>query len=128
MKWTPLTAALLFMKNLTGSGKWAKRYFLAQGYDIHPTVVFGGGVVLDSLNPERIHIYDGAQIGNGAMIIAHGPGKNDEVEIGFDAFIGARAIVMRSVGEGAVVGAGSVVTRPVPAGETWAGNPARRLK
>lgn len=34
MKWNLKTVALLFMKNLTGSGKWAKRYYLAQGYDI----------------------------------------------------------------------------------------------
>ena len=128
MKWTPLTIALLFAKNLTGSGKWAKRYYLAQGYDIHPSVVIGGGVWLDALNPERIHIYDSAVLGNGAMLLAHGPGRGDEVEIGFDAFIGAGAIVMRSVGDGAVIGAGSVVTKPVPAGETWVGNPARRLK
>jgi acetyltransferase-like isoleucine patch superfamily enzyme len=48
-----------------------------------------------------------------------------------DAFVGARAIVLESchvIGEGAVVGAGAVVTRDVPAGETWAGNPARRIR
>ena len=48
-----------------------------------------------------------------------------------DAFVGARAIVLEScsvVGAGAVVGAGSVVTCDVPAGEVWAGNPARRIR
>lgn len=43
------------------------------------------------------------------------------------AFIGAGAIILPglTIGEAAVVGAGSVVTRDVPAGEVWVGNPAR---
>ena len=32
-----------------------------------------------------------------------------------------------TVGEGARLGAGAVVVKDVPAGEVWAGNPARRL-
>ena len=30
-----------------------------------------------------------------------------------------------TIGEGAMIGAGSVVTKDVPAGELWIGNPAR---
>ena len=43
------------------------------------------------------------------------------------ASLGANATVVCGVeiGEGAMVGAGSVVTRSVPAGELWWGNPAR---
>ena len=43
------------------------------------------------------------------------------------ASIGANATVLcgLEIGEGAMVGAGSVVTRNVPAGELWVGNPAR---
>lgn len=33
-----------------------------------------------------------------------------------------------TIGERAVIGAGSVVTKDVPAGEVWAGNPARFLR
>jgi acetyltransferase-like isoleucine patch superfamily enzyme len=52
---------------------------------------------------------------------------NSPVEIEDDVFIGARAIILKGVriGQGAVVGAGAVVTSDVPAFTIAAGNPAR---
>jgi len=49
--------------------------------------------------------------------------------IGRDAFIGQDAYIMavESIGEGAVIGARSVVTKNVPPFEVWAGNPARKV-
>jgi acetyltransferase-like isoleucine patch superfamily enzyme len=46
------------------------------------------------------------------------------------AFVGGHTLVLKGVtiGEAAVVGAGSVVRASVPAGEVWAGNPAHRLR
>lgn len=51
------------------------------------------------------------------------------VTIGEKVWIGAGAIILPgvTVGNGANVGAGSIVTANVPPGETWAGNPAKRL-
>jgi putative colanic acid biosynthesis acetyltransferase WcaF len=52
------------------------------------------------------------------------------IELGDRAWVAARAIVLQglTIGAGAVVGAGSVVTRDVPAGCTAAGNPARIVR
>jgi len=52
------------------------------------------------------------------------------VAIGCDVWIGGGAILLAgvTVGDGAIVGAGSVVTRDVAAGVTVVGNPARPLK
>lgn len=47
-----------------------------------------------------------------------------------EAVIGGNATILPYVriGKRAVVGAGSVVTKDIPAGEVWVGNPARFLK
>lgn len=49
------------------------------------------------------------------------------VKIGRNVWIGGAAIILPgvTVGDNAVIGAGSVVTRDVPAGATVVGNPAR---
>jgi hypothetical protein len=50
------------------------------------------------------------------------------VRVGEGAYVGSGALIRegRTVGPGALVGMGAVVTRDVPAGEVWAGVPARR--
>jgi acetyltransferase-like isoleucine patch superfamily enzyme len=57
------------------------------------------------------------------------PEPADAVTISEDVFIGARSIILKgvSIGAGAVVGAGSVVTSDVQANTVVAGNPARFL-
>jgi acetyltransferase-like isoleucine patch superfamily enzyme len=53
-----------------------------------------------------------------------------QVWVGADAWIGAGAIILPnvSIGEAAIVGAGSVVTKDVPPHTVVAGNPARLLR
>jgi acetyltransferase-like isoleucine patch superfamily enzyme len=52
------------------------------------------------------------------------------IRIGPRAFVGGHVTVLKGVtiGEGAVVGACSVVTRDVPPGEVWAGVPAKFIR
>ena len=62
--------------------------------------------------------------------IIHQGMEGQPVAIGRDVWIGARVLVLPGVtiGDGAIVGAGSVVTRDVPAGAIVAGNPARFIR
>jgi putative colanic acid biosynthesis acetyltransferase WcaF len=59
----------------------------------------------------------------------HWPLQTAPIDIGADAFIGARAFIMPGVriGERAIVGASAVVTRSVQPAVTVAGNPARTV-
>ncbi|WP_369292705.1 acyltransferase [Nocardioides oceani] len=57
------------------------------------------------------------------------PTARDQVDIGRDVWIGGSSTVLSgiSIGEGALVGSGSVVTRSIPPYAIAAGNPARVL-
>jgi len=52
------------------------------------------------------------------------------VMIGEDVWVGGGAILLPglTIGDGAIIGAGSVVTHDVPSGEAVVGNPARPLR
>jgi acetyltransferase-like isoleucine patch superfamily enzyme len=56
------------------------------------------------------------------------PGVWPRVTIGTDTWIGDRAIVMANVGKHCVIGAGSVVTKPIPDYAIALGTPARVLR
>lgn len=51
-------------------------------------------------------------------------------KVGTGAAIGSNCTILGNlaIGPGAMVGAGSVVTKNIPAGQVWAGNPARFLR
>lgn len=53
------------------------------------------------------------------------PGEYPRVTIGRDSWIGDRAIVTENVGRHCIVGAGAVVTKPVPDYAIVVGNPAQ---
>ena len=55
--------------------------------------------------------------------------KESEINIGRDVWIGANSIILKGVTieDGAVIAAGSVVNKSIPANEIWGGIPARRI-
>ena len=56
--------------------------------------------------------------------------KTAPVHIGSHVFIGARCIIGKgiTIGNKSMIAAGSVVTKDIPAGEIWGGNPAKFIK
>jgi heptaprenylglycerol acetyltransferase len=102
----------------------------ARGVNIGKNVWISYNVILETGFPHLITIEDSAFIGIGAIVIAHFQDHlqtpNVGVRIGKRAFIGPGVIILPDVeiGEGAVVSAGSVVTRSVPAMTMVQGNPA----
>lgn len=58
------------------------------------------------------------------------PSKKGKITIEDDVWIGANTIILKgiTIGKGAVVGAGSVVTKNIPPFTVYAGNPAKLIK
>lgn len=56
------------------------------------------------------------------------PGELTRISIARDCWLGANVTVMANIGEGCVVGSGSVVTKPIPPWSIAVGNPAKVIK
>jgi acetyltransferase-like isoleucine patch superfamily enzyme len=97
----------------------------ARGVQIGTGVWIGYDVVLDTSRPHLITLEDGCVLSMRVTVLAHFR-ESVGVKIERDAFVGAGALILPNVviGHGAVVAAGSVVTRSVPAQTLVQGNPA----
>ncbi len=98
------------------------------GPDCHLGLVH---VERDVLLAASVHIPSGPRthgIGDLSTPIREQPRAEQRVRIGAGSWIGEAAVVMADVGREAVVGAGAVVTRPVPPRVVAAGVPARVLR
>jgi acetyltransferase-like isoleucine patch superfamily enzyme len=78
---------------------------------------------------KHVHIGHDAWVGQDCEL-APGTVVGGHVQIADAVKVGVNATILPGVrvGEGARIGAGAVVTKNVPAGEVWVGNPARRLE
>lgn len=81
------------------------------------------GSNVDVIGGGRVHHFDRLDVP-----IRHQGGQVEIVRIGRDAWVGNSAVVMADVGDGAVVGAGSVVVKPCKPYGVYVGNPARLVR
>jgi maltose O-acetyltransferase len=116
-------------------------FFCDYGFNIHigaDSFLNFNCVILDTV---AVTIGDRVQIGSAVQILAAdhpldpetrrtGVESGRPVVIEDDVWIGAGAILVPGVtiGSGSVIGAGSVVTRDIPAGVVAVGNPCRVLR
>jgi serine O-acetyltransferase len=121
--------------------KWVGRFIshLSRwftGIEIHPAAKIGDRVFFD--HAMGVVVGETAEIGDGCTIyqgVTLGgtslyKGEKRHPTLGKDVVIGAGAKVLGgfTVGDGAKVGSNAVVTKPVPAGATAVGNPARIIQ
>jgi len=101
-----------------------------RGVKIGKDVFIADEVYLENEYPEAVEIHDGVQISLRVIILAHtrGPGK---VIIGKDAYLGPNSVVATTsgrvlrIGDGAVIGAGVVVSTDV-APQMFVSNPTAK--
>jgi len=103
--------------------KISSHTFICEGVRIEDEVFVGHGVMFTNvLAPRATNVAGALQTEDDWEVM--------ETIIKRRAAIGSGAVVLcgNTIGEGAIVGAGAVVTRSIPDGEIWAGNPARFLR
>ena len=99
----------------------------------------GDGVIFDSLYPENIIIESHVHITMNCILLTHylntkdskkGWWRTGSIVLKEGCFIGCGSIICNpvTIGNNAIVGAGSVVTKSIPPYEIWAGNPAHFIK
>ena len=123
-------------------------YFKFDGYwQPGPSIRIGNRVFIGrgvEFNVQgSIQIDDDSGIGSGCVLADHNHGTADvesrmrdqpaeiaSIHIGRDVIVGVNSVILKGIeiGDRAVVAAGSVVTKSIPANEIWGGNPARKIR
>jgi len=105
---------------------------IEEGVYIGPLCSIGHAVIRrDTMLGTGVHLLGGGRAHHADRLdipMRMQGGTVEFIEVGEDCWIGNGAIVMANLGAHAVIGAGAVVTRPIPAWSVAAGSPARVLR
>jgi maltose O-acetyltransferase len=133
-RWARRVRAVVWAKT---RGYPAVEDLILRGLVMGSNVTLTRNVVLDPAHCHLISIGDDSILAPEVLVLAHdastkihlGYARIARVEIGARVFIGARCVVLPGVkiGDDAIIGAGSVVSRDVEAGMVAVGAPARAV-
>lgn len=121
------------------------RYWKKCGVDTTGRFKVGYGVYFDAGNAKHLHVEDNVWIASQCLFLCHRrildnysegddynmlPYKIEDIHLKRGCCIGMRSIIMPgvTVGEGAIIGAGSLVTKDIPPYVLAVGNPAKIIK
>lgn len=119
--WIGFGSLLVSPKTRIGQNVYIGPYCSLGEVTLEDDVLISTGVSV--INGPRQHGLDRLDVP-----IRQQPGVWQHVQIGRDSWIGERAVVMADVGAYCVIGAGAVVTRPIPDCAVAVGVPARVIR
>ncbi len=99
--------------------------FINKNVSVNALAIIGKTVILNTgcIVEHECILKDAVHIAPGAVLAG-------SVTVGERTFIGANSVVKQGIfiGIDVIIGAGSVVITNIPDNETWAGNPAKRIR
>lgn len=121
--------------------RWRYRLLQAKGYrNIDCNVIIERNVNLDRVFPESIYIGEGSLIASSTTILCHEHVYRDPADpelplrspvyIGKRCFIGVASVILPGVkiGDDCLIGAGTIVSKDIPAGSIAVGVPAKVIR
>ena len=121
-------------------GKYRALLFYWGGvkFDNPLSCFLGSNVYFDDLHPELISVGSDTIITEGTRILSHFLDVSyddfdhqdcEKVSRGSKVFIGMNSVIVKPVviGDGAIIGANSVINKSIPSYTIWGGNPAKLI-
>ncbi|MFT6843459.1 MAG: acetyltransferase-like isoleucine patch superfamily enzyme [Psychroserpens sp.] len=123
-----VTSDIKFHSDISKDIKMGRFGYIGKGANIGEKVIIGHYTMLATevsiIGAD--HLFDKV----GTPIVFSGRPKLEKTKIGNDVWIGHRSIIMAgvSIGDGSIIGAGSIVTKDVPPCSIAVGIPAKIIK